>query len=38
LCMAFPNLLGLYFLAPEIKQDLRVYWEKLRSGEIKQNL
>lgn len=27
--MAIPNLIGLYILAPEIKQDLRVYWAKL---------
>jgi len=26
--MAIPNLIGLYILAPEIKQDLKVYWEK----------
>ncbi|MBU1011274.1 MAG: alanine:cation symporter family protein [Bacteroidetes bacterium] len=28
LCMAFPNLLGLFLLAPEIKNDLRLYWHK----------
>ena len=26
--MAIPNLIGLYILAPEIKQDLKVYWDK----------
>ncbi|MEP1230679.1 MAG: alanine/glycine:cation symporter family protein [Litorimonas sp.] len=26
--MAIPNLIGLYILAPEIKQDLKVYWGK----------
>jgi len=26
--MAIPNLIGLYILAPEIKQDLKVYWAK----------
>ena len=26
--MAIPNLLGLYIMAPEIKEDLRVYWAK----------
>lgn len=26
--MAIPNLIGLYILAPEIKQDLKAYWEK----------
>lgn len=25
--MAIPNLIGLYILAPEIKQDLKTYWE-----------
>lgn len=32
LCMAFPNLLGLFILAPEIKKDLAAYWEKHKSG------
>lgn len=26
LCMAFPNLLGLFILAPEVKKDLGTYW------------
>ncbi len=26
--MAIPNLIGLYILAPEIKQDLKIYWAK----------
>ena len=26
--MAIPNLIGLYILAPEIKRDLNIYWEK----------
>lgn len=26
--MAIPNLLGLYIMAPEVKQDLKVYWAK----------
>lgn len=26
--MAIPNLIGLYILAPEIKHDLKVYWDK----------
>lgn len=26
--MAIPNLIGLYILAPEIKQDLKAYWAK----------
>ncbi|OJJ15614.1 alanine glycine permease [marine bacterium AO1-C] len=28
--MCFPNVLGLYFLAPEIKQDLAVYMGKIK--------
>ncbi len=34
--MAFPNILGLYFMASEIKQDMEAYFQKLRSGEIKR--
>ncbi len=30
LCMAFPNVIGLLILAPEVKRDLRVYWKKIR--------
>lgn len=33
--MAFPNVLGLYFLAPEIRKDLKHYFDRIRSGEIK---
>ncbi len=36
LAMAFPNILGLLFLAPEIKQDLKIYLEKLKTGIIKK--
>jgi len=31
LAMAFPNILGLYILAPEIKNDLNVYLSKLKT-------
>ena len=34
--MCFPNVLGLYFLAPEIKKDLKNYFDRIKSGEIKQ--
>lgn len=34
LCMAFPNMIGLVILAPEVKRDLNIYWNKLRSGEL----
>jgi AGCS family alanine or glycine:cation symporter len=33
--MAFPNVLGLYFLAPEIKRDLKDYFDRIKSGDIK---
>lgn len=33
--MCFPNVLGLYFLAPEIKEDLKSYFDRIKSGEIK---
>jgi len=36
LSMAFPNIIGLIILLPEVRQDLFDYWEKLRSGEIKR--
>ena len=36
LSMAFPNILGLLILAPEIRNDLKSYWGKLKSGEIKR--
>ncbi|HIE16333.1 MAG TPA: alanine:cation symporter family protein [Bacteroidales bacterium] len=36
LTMAFPNILGLIILSPEIKRDLKDYLNKLKSGEIKK--
>lgn len=36
LSMAFPNILGLIILAPEVKRDLKEYFRKIRSGEIKR--
>ncbi len=36
LCMAFPNIIGLVILAPEVKRDLKVYRKKLKTGEIKK--
>ncbi len=35
--MAFPNILGLYFLVPKVKSELNDYWSKISSGEIKPN-
>lgn len=34
--MCFPNILGLYFLAPEIKKDLTDYFARIKSGAIKR--
>ncbi|MCH2199331.1 MAG: alanine:cation symporter family protein [Flavobacteriales bacterium] len=34
--MCFPNVLGLYFLAPEIRNDLKNYFARIKSGEIKR--
>lgn len=34
LCMAFPNLLGLFFLAKELKIDLASYMQKLKSKSL----
>ncbi len=36
LSMAFPNIIGLLILLPEVRQDLFDYWEKLKAGEIKR--
>lgn len=34
LCMAFPNIIGLLILAPEVKRDLKSYWRKLKRGDL----
>ncbi len=34
--MCFPNILGLYFLAPEVKADLIIYLKRVKSGEIRK--
>ena len=36
LSMAFPNILGLIILAPEVKKDLISYLKRVKSGEIKR--
>ncbi len=35
--MSFPNIIGLYFLAPVVKRELNTYMAKLKSGEIQPN-
>jgi AGCS family alanine or glycine:cation symporter len=34
--MCFPNVLGLFLLAPEVKSDLKDYLKRVKSGEIVQ--
>lgn len=34
--MAFPNVLGLYLMAPEVKRDLMDYMARVKSGAIKR--
>lgn len=34
--MAFPNVLGLYLMAPEVRQDLSDYMARVKSGAIKR--
>lgn len=34
--MCFPNILGLYFLAPEIRRDLVDYFDRIKSGAIQR--
>jgi alanine or glycine:cation symporter, AGCS family len=36
LAMAFPNILGLYIMAPEVRNDLRSFLARVKSGEIKK--
>jgi len=36
--MAFPNIIGLYFLLPVVKKELNAYWKRYKSGElVRQN-
>jgi AGCS family alanine or glycine:cation symporter len=34
--MAFPNILGLYFLLPVVKKELNEYWDDLKEGRLKK--
>lgn len=38
LSLAFPNIIGLIILAPEVKQELKSYLQKRKSGEIIRSL
>jgi AGCS family alanine or glycine:cation symporter len=33
-CMALPNVMGLYFMAPIVKREIKDYLEKIRNGTI----
>lgn len=35
LAMAFPNLLGMYFLMPAVRRELNRYMEKVRTGQVR---
>ncbi|MBL8856828.1 MAG: alanine:cation symporter family protein, partial [Planctomycetaceae bacterium] len=32
--MAFPNIIGLLIMAPEVKRDMQAYFSDLKSGKI----
>lgn len=34
LAMSFPNIIGLYIMAPEINTDMKIYWQKLKDGKL----
>ncbi|MBE0661977.1 MAG: alanine:cation symporter family protein [Bacteroidales bacterium] len=36
LSMAFPNILGLLIMAPEVRRDVKSYLSRIKSGEIKK--
>jgi len=36
LSMAFPNILGLLILAPEVRQEMNVYFDDIKNGKIKR--
>jgi alanine or glycine:cation symporter, AGCS family len=36
LSMAFPNILGLLILAPEVRQEMNIYFDDLKNGKIKR--
>lgn len=36
LSMAFPNIIGLLILLPEVRQELFAYWDDLKAGKIKR--
>lgn len=36
LSMAFPNIIGLLILLPEVRADVKIYYKRLKAGEIKR--
>jgi len=34
--MAFPNVLGIYFLMPTVKRELNEYWADYKAGRLKK--
>lgn len=35
--MSVPNIIGLYFLAPVVKKELKIYLDKIKSGEVSRD-
>ena len=35
--MAFPNILGIYFMMPEVLKDVKSYFHRIKTGEIKSH-
>ena len=34
LAMSFPNIIGLYIMSSEVREDMKAYWHKLKNGEL----
>jgi AGCS family alanine or glycine:cation symporter len=34
--MAFPNIIGLYFLLPVVKRELNEYWADYKAGRLQK--
>lgn len=37
LAMSFPNIIGLYIMSSEVRNDMNVYWNLLKNGKLKVN-
>jgi len=34
LAMSFPNIIGLYIMSSEVREDMKVYWDRLKNGDL----